>query len=354
MKQRDLCDQLQDAVRNAYQARRPLNIVGGNSKRFYVSSVEGETLSLAEHCGIVDYEPSELVVTARAGTPIEQLQSLLAKQRQMLAFEPPSFSPNATIGGTVSCNFSGPRRAYAGSLRDHMLGCRIINGKGELLRFGGQVMKNVAGYDVTRLVTGALGCLGVITEVSLKVVPAPELEQTLCLELDETQAIKRMRELAASPLPVSATCYYRGVLFIRLSGSEVVIKSVAARLGGESMENGADFWHSLKEQQHEFFRSQWPLWRFSVAPDKAPFPLQGEFLYEWGGALRWYLGSDDVAELRLLAETGDGHLSCFRNAINRQHVFHPLSPLMKKLHNKLKMAFDPEFILNRGKMYAWM
>jgi len=354
LKQRDLSNKLQESVRHAYEAKRPLNIVGGDSKRFFIDSVEGDPLSLVEHAGIVDYEPSELVVTVRAGTPLLHLESVLREQRQMLAFEPPAFSPKATIGGTVSCNLSGPRRAYAGALRDHILGCRLINGKGELLRFGGQVMKNVAGYDVTRLVTGAMGCLGVITEVSLKVVPMPESEKTLMFEVNEAEALNRMRTFAASPMPVSATCYYRGVLFVRLSGSEQALKPTMAKMKGDELSDGEGFWRSVKEQQHEFFRSQWPLWRFSVAPNQAPYPLRGEFLYEWGGALRWYLGSDDVSELRLLAETGDGHLSCFRHAINRQQVFHPLSPSMKKLHNKLKMAFDPEFILNRGKMYPWM
>jgi len=350
----DLTAQLRETVRIAYENRSPLNIVAGNSKRFYVGSVEGETLSVASHTGIVEYEPSELVVTVRAGTPIMQLQSELLAQRQMLAFEPPAFSSSATVGGTVACNFSGPRRAYAGALRDHLLGCKIINGKGELLTFGGQVMKNVAGYDVTRLMAGALGCLGVVTEVSFKILPVPEVEQTLCFSLDEDNAVKRMREYAASPLPLSATCFYRNQLFVRLSGSEAAVKAARVQLGGETLKDGDAFWLALREHQHDFFRSRWPLWRFSVAPDKAPYPLQGDFLYEWGGALRWYVGSDDVSELRLLAETGEGHVTCFRNSLNRQHVFHPLTPAMKKLHNKLKIAFDPEFILNRGKMYAWM
>jgi len=355
LNQQDLTDHIQDTVCRAYETKQALFIVGGNSKRFLLPPIDGASLSMLRHSGVVAYEPSELFITVRAGTPLRQIQALLREQRQMLAFEPPAFAPTATIGGTVSCNLSGPRRAYAGAARDHVLGCRLVNGKGELLRFGGEVMKNVAGYDVSRLVTGAMGCLGVITEVSLKVLPMPEAELTLYFELGAEQALKRMRQLARQPLPVSATCFFRDRLYVRLSASEVTLKAACKQLdGGEILADGEAFWHSVNEHEHDFFRSQWPLWRFSVAPDQAPYPLRGEFFYEWGGALRWYLGSDDVSELRMLAETGDGHLGCFRHAMNKQHVFHPLSPSMKKLHNKLKIAFDPEFILNRGKMYGWM
>lgn len=354
MKQGDISDQIQQKVVQAYESETPLNIVAGNSKRFYGLPVGGRDLSLAGHSGIVSYEPSELVVTVRAATRLTDLIDVLAENRQMLAFEPPMFSDSATIGGTVSCNLSGPRRAYTGAVRDYVLGCRLINGKGELLRFGGEVIKNVAGYDVSRLVTGAMGCLGVITEVSLKVLPLPEKEITLSWDCDAQSALDKMRELSRQPLPLSATCYVNGRLYVRFSGSSVSLNALSKKLAADLVSDGDNFWQSVKEHQYEFFRSQWPLWRFSLAPDQPPLPLQGQFLYEWGGALRWYLGSDDVTQLARLAEQSGGHLCCFRHAIDRQHVFHSLSPAMKKIHNKLKMAFDPGFILNRGKMYAWM
>lgn len=347
----DISEKLQQQIQSAYENSRQLKIVGGNSKTFYGNKVEGEALNVSEHKGVLNYEPTELVLTARSGTRLSEIENLLEQNGQMLGFEPPGFGETATLGGTIACNFSGPRRPYTGAARDFVLGCKIINGKGELLTFGGEVMKNVAGYDVSRLMTGALGTLGVLLEVSLKVLPKPEKEATRVFEVNEQDALQMMQNWGLQPMPISATCYYGNRLFVRISGAEKGVTAAIKTLGGDEFLGAEQFWHDIKEHQFDFFQSNQPLWRLSLASDSPPLDLPGETLYEWGGAQRWLTSDVDAQSLFAYAKEFDGHATLYRNRQPETDVFQVLSSGLLQIHKNLKSAFDTKGILNPGKMY---
>ncbi len=343
---------LQATVQNALEQKAPIQIQGSGSKSFYGRSCRGQPLSLAGQRGDISYEPTELVITACAGTPLAEIEAILAEQGQMLAFEPPHFGPNATLGGTIACGLSGPRRPYAGAARDFVLGVQCLNGKGEILRFGGQVMKNVAGYDVSRLMCGALGTLGMLLEISLKVLPRPETEITLSFETEAAQALERMNTLAAEPLPLSAACFTGEQLYLRLSGTGAGVTAARRELGGEALDHGERFWEDLREQRLDFFAGDAPLWRLSVPPATEPLALLGDWLLDWGGAQRWLCAQEtDAAEIRRAAATVGGHGMLFRGGDRTGEVFHPLPPALMALHRRLKHAFDPQGIFNPGRMY---
>ncbi len=339
-----------DRIKAAKASGRPLAIRGGNSKAFYGGAIEGEPLDVSAYSGIIDYEPKELVLTVRAGTPLVEIESVMEREGQLLPFEPPHFAPGATIGGTVATGLSGPRRPYAGAVRDFVLGARIISGNGEDLRFGGRVIKNVAGYDVSRLMTGAMGTLGVLLDLSFKVLPRATEEITLRYEMDEATAIQRFNEWAGKPLPISATSWCEGVAMLRLSGAAAGIRAAREKLGGEPVADGAAFWRDLRDHRAAFFDSSEPLWRLSVPSTQAPLGLSLPQWIEWGGALRWVRGSTDVAALRRQVEGIGGHVTLFRHGDKSAGVFHPLAPVLAKIHRNLKAAFDPADILNRGRM----
>lgn len=352
MRDQDLSEPLRDRVLAASGSLTPLDIVGGGSKSFYGRRRAGEALAIRDHRGIVSYEPTELVLTARAGTPLVEIEAALAQGGQMLAFEPPHFGANATLGGTVATGLSGPRRPYAGSVRDFVLGCKLINGKGEPLSFGGQVMKNVAGFDVSRLMVGALGTLGVLLEVSLKVLPRPECEATMAYELTPEAGLEMLNRWASRPLPLSAACHDGRRLYVRWSGSEAAIWASRQKLGGEAVNEGDRFWGDLREQRLSFFQGEANLWRLSLAPASPIAKLPGEWLMDWGGALRW-LKTDAPAEAVFqTARDAGGHATLFRAKAPPQQVFQPLPPRLKELHASLKRAFDPKGIFNPGRMYA--
>jgi glycolate oxidase FAD binding subunit len=352
----DIIEQLSNTVREAGREQRPLHIQGSGSKSFYGHAVQGTTLDVTPYRGIVSYEPTELVLTARAGTPLAEIEAALANQRQMLPFEPPHFGAGATLGGCIAAGLSGPRRAYAGAVRDYVLGVRIIDGKGDDLRFGGQVMKNVAGYDVSRLMAGSLGTLGVLLEVSLKILPLPAEELTLRFDMAEREALETMNRWAAQPLSLSATCYCEGVLTVRLSGAVAAIKSVRQKLGGEVVQDAERFWLSVREQQHEYFKSAKDLWRLSL-PSAAvtinvPFSnVSTRQLIEWGGALRWLASEASSATIREAAAALGGHATLFRSNQSNDEPFHPLTPPLLVVHQRLKKTFDPHGIFNPGRMY---
>jgi glycolate oxidase FAD binding subunit len=349
----DAVAQFAERIRAAAAAKRPLRLRGGGSKDFYGGALAGEILDTRAHAGIVSYEPTELVITARCGTPLGELEAALAANRQMLAFEPPHFGAAATLGGCVAAGLSGPRRATAGALRDFVLGARILDGRARELAFGGQVMKNVAGYDVSRLLAGSLGTLGLILEASLKVLPRPATEATMRLELGEEQALERMNRWAAMPLPVSATAWRGGELSVRLSGAESAVRAAAAELGGTRIGDAQAqrFWSGIREQDDEFFGGEEPLWRLSL-PSHAPcIEHPGAQLIEWGGALRWLKSGADAAAVRAVAERAGGHATLFRGGDRSGGVFAPLAPELARLHRELKSAFDPAAILNPGRMY---
>ncbi len=344
----DISRELSEAIQAAGKKRTPLAIAGSGSKRFYAGDIAGEKLDVTGHRGIVSYESTELVITARAGTPLVELEAALADKGQMLAFEPPWFGDGATLGGTIACGFSGPRRPYAGAARDFVLGTRIINGKGEILRFGGEVMKNVAGYDVSRLMVGALGSLGVLLEVSLKVLPKPAREITLSFEMPPDKAIQTMNAWGAQPLPLSATYHAGNTLYVRLSGTELGVQAARAKLGGKVLEKGDDFWRDIREHRHVLFQGDAPLWRLSVPPATPPINLPGEWLIDWGGAQRWLRSDASAREIRHKTESLGSHATLFRQEKKNGAQFHPLSTALVSLHQNLKRAFDPAAIMNRA------
>lgn len=353
-----------DAILDQFRARivaasaqgAPLLLRGGGSKDWYGQHVAGDVLDTRAYAGVVDYEPTELVLTARCGTPLAQIEDLLARHGQMLAFEPPRFGAASTIGGVVASGLSGPRRAAAGALRDFVLGAQLMDGRGELLSFGGQVMKNVAGYDVSRLLAGSLGTLGLITQVSLKVLPLPLREATIRFEMDEIAALRRMNEWAGQPLPISATCWQGGVLTVRLSGAQAAVKAALLRLGGDALANGEAFWAGLRDQRRDFFAGAGEMWRLSLPPAASALVLRGEQLIEWGGAQRWLRAERAVAEdIRRVVAAAGGHATRYRVAHGApgagEGAFHPLAPALARIHERLKAAFDPAGIFNRGRMY---
>lgn len=345
----DVVERFSQTVIDAGRENRPLCIRGSGSKSFYGREVSGDALDVAAYQGIISYEPTELVLTARAGTPLSEIEVVLAHNRQMLPFEPPHFGPGATLGGCVATGLSGPRRAYAGAVRDYVLGVRMIDGQGTDLRFGGQVMKNVAGYDVSRLMAGSLGTLGLLLEVSLKVLPLPVEELTLRFDMKESEALDRMNRWAAQPLSLSATSYHEGALTVRLSGASAAIKSVRQKLGGEVVEEADAFWRSVREQYHPFFQNAHTLWRLSL-PSTAP-AVEGQQLIEWGGALRWLSGDVNAAFIRKLAVELGGQATLFRSPEPGFEPFHPLKGVLLELHQRLKKNFDPHGIFNPGRLY---
>ncbi len=343
----------QERIRDAAGRGAPLRLRGGGSKDFYGGALAGEVLDTRGYAGVVSYEPTELVVTARCGTRLEELEATLAANGQMLAFEPPRFAAGATLGGCVAAGLSGPRRAAAGAVRDFMLGARLLDGRGRELSFGGQVMKNVAGYDVSRLLAGSLGTLGLILEVSLKVLPRPAAELTLQLELSEEQALEALNRWAGQPLPVSASAWRGGTLGLRLSGAASALQAAARKIGGAQVEAGqaARFWLGIRDHADPFFSGDAPLWRLSLPSHSPGLGLPGEQMIEWGGALRWLRTRADAAAVRAAAERAGGHATLFRAADKAAGAFAPLSQALLRLHRELKAAFDPAGIFNRGRLH---
>ena len=342
-----------ETIRAAAAQRHPLFIQGGATKRFYGHPVEAEALDLRGYNGVVEYEPSELVISVRAGTPLAEVEALLADNNQMLAFEPPRYAEGATIGGVVASGLSGPRRQAVGAVRDFVLGLRMLDGRGNDLRFGGQVMKNVAGYDVSRLMVGALGTLGVLTEISLKVLPRPAAEATLRFEMPEAVAIQSLNTWAARPLPISASVYHDGELHVRLSGARVAIDAACARLGGDAVNEAQamQLWQSMRDHTAPFFQTDAPLWRVSVPSIAKLLELPGAQLIEWGGALRWLVTQADARTVRAAAEARGGHATLFRGGDAGVAVFHPLPQVTMDIHRRLKNEFDPHGVFNPGRMY---
>jgi glycolate oxidase FAD binding subunit len=347
-------DQFREQILGAAAGKKPLRIRGGGTKDWYGQQLEGEILDTRSCSGIVDYEPTELVITARCGTPLAEIEAVLAQQNQMLAFEPPHFGEGATFGGAIASGLSGPRRASSGAVRDFVLGAVMMDGKGEVLTFGGQVMKNVAGYDVSRLLAGSLGTLGLMLQHSVKVLPRAVRETTLRFAMDEIEAIRRLNEWGGQPLPISASCWHDGVLTLRLSGARAAVDAAVNTFGGESMPDGSGFWAGLREHQHAFFSGEGSLWRLSVPSTTGAIILKGAQLIEWGGAQRWLKVDADAAmarNIRSAVAAVGGHATLFRGGDKSVGVFQPLAPAVAKIHERLKAGFDPSHIFNPGRMY---
>lgn len=387
-----------DRIQTAVAAKTPLRFRGGGSKDFYGQSLQGEildTMTFPGLQGISSYEPSELVITAKAGTPLTELEALLAEKNQCLPFEPPHFGKNSnddsimpgfvctqtTVGGMVAAGLSGPARASSGALRDFVLGVDMINGKGEALHFGGTVMKNVAGYDVSRLMAGSMGTLGLITEVSLKVLPIAPAEVTLKFTCSQQEAITMLNTWGGKPLPLNASCWMKneinnhgtGVLYVRLRGAVAAVSAAIKNMGGE-LQNAtsgnatvAADWQALRNQTLPFFElnENESLWRLSV-PDTTPdlqLDAMGETLMEWHGALRWVKLSQeavtkDAMALREMVTRVGGIATIFiaNKSINTptMSIFNQLTSPLLQIHKQLKQEFDPAGIFNRGRLFADM
>ena len=372
----DISQQLTAQVLEASHSKTALRIQGGHSKPFMGRQTDAlanaELLNVGEHRGIVDYQPVELVLTARAGTPLLEIEQALDEHQQMLAFEPPHFATSDTLGGTLACNLSGPARPWGGSIRDHVLGTRLINGKGEHLRFGGQVMKNVAGYDVSRLQAGAMGSLGVITEVSLKVLPKPAHTVTIKAEMDAKAAIQLMNQRSGVAKPLTAACWFQGELYMRLSGAKSAVDATLKAWAGEVVTDAEQFWQALRDQRLAFFddvdygQGGLPLWRFSLKPT-AVFGAENQaitqdghsindqqLLIDWGGAQRWYKGEADMSLMHALAAKHGGQVSLFCGGDRGAEVFHAQPHALQQIQKRLKHSFDPQGIFNPGQLYNWL
>jgi glycolate oxidase FAD binding subunit len=348
-------ERLVEQVKTAGAAHALLDIRGGGSKAFYGGPVNGQLLSTRELSGISSYEPSELVVTARGGTPLAELEAALAEKGQCLPFEPPRFGDAGTVGGMVAAGLAGPARAAVGGVRDYVLGATLLNGRAEVLSFGGQVMKNVAGYDLSRVLAGSLGTLGVICEVSLKVLPLPPATLTLRLEAEQADAIRRVNEWGGQPLPLNASAWWDGMLVLRLCGAAAAVNAAATVVGGEAIEAGlaASFWRGLRDHADEFFvgaakavEAGASLWRLSVPSTTPPLKLSGEQLLEWGGAQRWICTSAPAHVLREVAQAAGGHAVLFRSNDKSPGAFAALKPPLERIQRDLQRAFDPVGIFN--------
>ena len=346
----DRTESIQREVRAAFESDTPLAVEGGGTKRFYGRKPAGETLPVGEHRGIVNHEPSELVLTVRAGTPVRETQAALAEHGQWLPFDPPRHDESSTIGGVVACAMSGPTRPWVGAVRDFVLGTRVVNGRGDVLSFGGEVMKNVAGYDVSRLMAGALGTLGVLLEISFKLLPLPAVERTRVFDLTAGEAIARMTEWARSPHPILGAVHDGERLHLRLAGAEPAVAEAESRLGGEAGDGAV--WPDLRDHRLDFFTAEGPaLWRLCVPAHVPPLDLPDPVLVDWGGAQRWLRSDAPEPALRAAAATAGGHATCYRGG-DRERPFHPLDEGIALLHARLKAAFDPGRILNRDRLYA--
>ncbi len=350
----DISRQLLEQVGAAQARQGKLNIMGSGSKSFLGREPSGDAINVAGHSGILSWEPAELVISARAATPLREVDAALAERGQMLSFEPPQFAAKGTLGGTLACNLSGPGRPWQGAIRDMVLGVRLINGRGEHLRFGGQVMKNVAGYDVTRLQAGAMGIFGIITEISLKVLPKPAATLTLAHVTDVWEAIRTMHRLGATPTPLSAACWLEDRLYLRLSGAASAVANAAAQLPGEAVPDANRFWADLRDQKLSFFAGSAPLWRFSLRSNCDHFLPDAPWLIDWGGTQRWLRGDHDRAVLEAAATGAGGQVSAFRGCDRRAEVFQDPPAPLRLLHERLKTAFDPDRLFNPGRLYSWL
>lgn len=361
----DFEHRLAGRLRAAAAGRQSLRLVGGGTKDFLGNALCGEPLVLRELATVeaeallaaVDHDAAELVVTAPALLPLAMLEQVLAAAGQQLPFEPPRFAAGGTVGGCVAAGLSGPRRRSAGpwqgSVRDFLLGARVVDGQGRVLTPGGRVMKNVAGFDLARAMAGSFGILGVLTEVSIKVLPVPPAERTLVFEVDEARALAMTAGWTSLPLPVSATAWRTGRLWVRLAGAGSAVAAAASVLGGQEVAAAQAPWESLRDQTDDWFQAPGALWRCSLPANAPSLALPGEQVIEWGGCQRWLRTHSSAEAVRARVTALGGHATLFRGASPQQRVagvFTPLPPALLHLHARLKHEFDPAGILNPGRL----
>jgi glycolate oxidase FAD binding subunit len=343
----DQTEALLGAVRRAIETRQPLRAHGHGSKAFYGNLRAGEALDITGHSGVLSYEPGDLVITARAGTPLAHIDAVLAAQGQMLGFEPPQFGGRGTLGGAIAAGLSGPRRPWAGSARDFVLGVRAVNGHGESVRYGGETIKNVAGYDLARLYAGSLGAFGVLLEASLRVLPVPETELTLVLDLaDPRQA---MIDWQHRPWPLSGLCVDGGRVCLRLSGTTDGVNAARQQIGGQELADGAAFWRALRDLELPFFAGDAPLWRVSLPPATPPLDLPGDWLLDWGGAQRWLRSPAPPAQVWATAAAAHGHATLMRGGDRSGGMFQPVSATQATIERRLKAELDPDGVFGGGR-----
>ncbi len=357
---------LAERVRQAAAAKAILRIRGGGTKQFMAGVIsDAATLDMRSYAGIVDYAPSELVVTARAGTPLVELERVLAERGQCLPFDPPRFADahgklGGTVGGMVASGLAGPGRAAVGGVRDYVLGVLLLNGRGDLMHFGGQVMKNVAGYDVSRLIADSWGALGAICEVSLKVLPMPVATTTLRFDMRQAEALERLHAWAGQPLPLNASVWWRDTLAVRLRGANAAVAAAVQRMGGELIPNdlGNAFWDGLRDQRDEFFieahaaaeRDKSALWRLSLPATTPVLPSFVDTLIEWGGAQRWIVaGAEDTLVMHRAERAGGSAFRVVGGVGDGAGYATPLSPTLLAIHKRLRESFDPEKVFVAGR-----
>ena len=347
----DLCKRVELAARNKTQLRP----VGGGTKHFYGGPLQGEEVDMRPWAGIVEYEPTELVITVKPGTRLAEVEAALAAQKQELAFEPPRLGANGTIGGAIASGLAGPARLSKGGVKDYVLGCTLLDGKGQLLHFGGVVMKNVAGYDVARVIPGSMGTLGVVTELSIKVMPVAPAEASLQFDMDVNKAISQSNLWLSKPLPISATFFDNGTLTVRLRGASAAVQAALKNMGGQEMDTqqAQAFWTGVRDQQHHFFNGEGDLWRLAVPPTTVDLAMPGQSVHEWGSGLRWLRVDPGVTaeQIRATAKRVGGHATLYRTSkeSSRIHAFQQPDAVMLKLQRRLKEQFDPAgvFSINR-------
>lgn len=357
----------QEQIQSAISDQKVINIIGGNTKHWYGDIAHGIKLDTTSYQGILDYQSEELVITVCAGTPLKEVESALAEKNQYFAFDPPHFGSDATIGGMVAAGLAGPGRGQYGGLRDYVLGTKIMDGSGQILSFGGKVMKNVAGYDVSRLLPGSLGTIALLLEVSIKVLPRPSKTQTLRFQIPQAQAIIQMNTWASQPLPLSASAWIGdstdGQLWMRLSGANAAVEAamkkmnqlISAHIVPE--DEAMTFWESIKEQQHTFFtESDDPLWRFAIEPLSKPLPLENHTLIEWYAGQRWIKGTLSATQAQQMAQQHGGHATLFRGekpqnaSVFTPLSFNPLTAPLQVVQERVRQTFDPHGVFHTGRM----
>ena len=363
-------DAFREQILIAAKNKTPLSIQGGGTKSWYGNPNNYAKLDTRSYSGILEYQPEELVITACAGTPLKEIEAALKEKNQVLAFEPPHFGENATFGGAIAAGLAGPGRITVGNFRDFVLGARILDGKGQDLSFGGKVMKNVAGYDVSRLLPGSLGTLSLLLEASVKVLPKPAATATLRCQLSQVKALKALNEWAGQPLPLSASCWVgsanvgNGELTFRLAGAAAAVKAAiplmsslvnATELNEEVAE---DFWNNLREQKLSAFGNlgaDQTLYRLALPAACGPVAISGandEIILEWHGQQRWIKAPGDeatFATIKAIANSHGGHATRFRQGANVDPSYQRFTLLTEQAHSKaleavqerLRSTFDP-------------
>jgi len=344
----EVVEALAAQVREAARRHNALKIRGAGSKSFLGRRTSGRTLDVSGLTGIVDYQPTELVITAGAGASLRDVESLLVANGQMLAFEPPDFGKGGTVGGMVASGLAGPRRPFAGAVRDGVLGVTLLDGRGRRLRFGGTVFKNVAGFDAFRLMAGAMGTLGVLLDVSLRVAPRPRAERSLAFEEPWEQSQSRLTQLMRRPLPLSGAFHDGKVLRLRLAGTERAVEHAAAEIGGDI--GDIEVWTELRHHRLPIFTAT-RLWRLSVPRTAKVADLPGAQLIDWAGAQRWLASNVPASEVREAARAAGGHAMVFQGGIDGEEVYDRPPEALFQLHRRIKAALDPAGVFNRGRLW---